>query len=70
MPGVNWFDDACKAAHKADLLVILTENEFRALDLKRLACKMTVRSMANLRSIYFAADAKLVGFEAYEGVGR
>jgi len=26
---------------------------------------MTMRSMANLRSIYFAADAKLVGFEAY-----
>jgi UDPglucose 6-dehydrogenase len=37
LPGVVWGDDPYKAAHKADLLVILTEwNEFRALDLKRL----------------------------------
>ncbi len=36
LPGVHWLDDAYKAVHKADCVVILTEwNEFRALDLKK-----------------------------------
>ena len=71
LPGVTWLDDPYEAAHKADLLVILTEwNEFRALDLKRLALKMTTPRMADLRNIYSAEDAKRAGFEAYEGVGR
>ena len=53
------------------LLVILTEwNEFRALDLKRLAKKMATPRMADLRNIYAARDARRAGFEAYVGVGR
>ncbi|WP_111735891.1 UDP-glucose dehydrogenase family protein [Roseovarius amoyensis] len=71
LPGVVWCDDPYKAAHNADLLVILTEwNEFRALDLKKLARKMAQPRMADLRNIYSARDAKRAGFEAYEGVGR
>ena len=71
LPGVQWVEDAYKAAHKADLLVILTEwNEFRALDLKRLARKMTVPHMADLRNIYSPRDAKRAGFTAYESIGR
>ena len=71
LPGVNWADDPYKAAHKADLLVILTEwNEFRALDLERLAKKMATPRMADLRNIYSPRDARRAGFEAYEGVGR
>jgi len=71
LPGVTWLDDPYEAADKADLLVILTEwNEFRALDLKRLALKMTTPRMADLRNIYSAEDARRAGFEAYEGVGR
>jgi UDPglucose 6-dehydrogenase len=71
LPGVVWCDDPYKAAHKADLLVILTEwNEFRALDLKKLARKMAAPRMADLRNIYSARDARRAGFEAYEGVGR
>src|SRR6056297_2932172 len=47
LPGVTWVDDAYKAAHKADLLVILTEwNEFRALDLKRMVRKMSTPRFA------------------------
>ena len=66
-----WNDDPYKAAHNADLLVILTEwNEFRALDLKKIARKMAQPRMADLRNIYSAKDAKRAGFEAYEGVGR
>ena len=71
LPGVSWVEDAYKAAHKADLLVILTEwNEFRALDLKRLARKMETPHMADLRNIYSARDAKRAGFSAYESIGR
>mgnify|MGYP005845730989 CR=1 FL=1 len=71
LPGVVWSDDPYKAAHKADLLVILTEwNEFRALDLTRLARKMARPRLADLRNIYSARDARRAGFEAYVGVGR
>lgn len=71
LPGVHWMDDAYKAAQKADCVVLLTEwNEFRALDLKKLAKKMTTPRMADLRNIYSAKDAKKAGFEAYTGVGR
>ena len=71
LPGVQWVEDAYKAANNADLLVILTEwNEFRALDLKRIARKMATPRMADLRNIYSTKDAKRAGFEAYESVGR
>ena len=71
LPGVNWVDDAYKAVNNADLLVILTEwNEFRALDLKKIARKMTTPRMADLRNIYSIKDAKRAGFEAYESIGR
>ncbi|GGX70545.1 UDP-glucose 6-dehydrogenase [Tateyamaria omphalii] len=71
LPGVHWVEDAYKASQNADLLVILTEwNEFRALDLKKVARKMTVPRLADLRNIYSARDAKRAGFVAYESVGR
>jgi len=71
LPGVSWVEDAYKAAHNADLLVILTEwNEFRALDLKRLARKMATPRLADLRNIYSVKDAKQAGFESYESIGR
>jgi UDPglucose 6-dehydrogenase len=71
LPGVNWVEDAYKAAQNADLLVILTEwNEFRALDLKKLACKMATPRLADLRNIYSVEDAKRAGFEAYDSIGR
>ncbi|MDK3020741.1 UDP-glucose dehydrogenase family protein [Pseudodonghicola flavimaris] len=71
LPGVQWVDDAYKAAQKADALVILTEwNEFRALDLKRLARKMTTPALADLRNIYSARDAKRAGFVHYVSIGR
>ncbi|MBC7181480.1 MAG: UDP-glucose 6-dehydrogenase, partial [Roseovarius sp.] len=66
-----WHDDPYKCANKADLLVLLTEwNEFRALDLKRLARKMTSPRMADLRNIYSVKDAKRAGFIAYDSIGR
>jgi UDPglucose 6-dehydrogenase len=71
LPGVQWSDDPYKAVQNADLVVILTEwNEFRALDLKRMAKKMATPRMADLRNVYSAKDVRKAGFEAYEAVGR
>jgi UDPglucose 6-dehydrogenase len=71
LPGVQWVEDAYKAAQKADAVVILTEwNEFRALDLKRLARKMAFPALADLRNIYSARDAKRAGFQRYVSIGR
>ena len=71
LPGVNWVDDAYKAAQNADAVVILTEwNEFRALDLKRLAKCLATPLMADLRNVYSQKDAKRAGFTAYTSVGR
>lgn len=71
LPGVTWLDDPYKAAQNADLVVILTEwNEFRALDLKKLASGMANARLADLRNIYSAETAQAAGFEAYDCVGR
>ena len=71
LPGVTWLDDAYEAAQDADALVILTEwNEFRALDLKRLAEGMSFAALADLRNIYSSRDAKRAGFKRYVSVGR
>jgi len=71
LPGVNWVEDAYKAARNADLVVILTEwNEFRGLDLKKIARHMNTPRMADLRNIYSVKDAKRAGFERYESIGR
>lgn len=71
LPGVHWQDDPYKCVNNAHLLVILTQwNEFRALDLKKIAKKMATPRFADLRNIYSVKDAKRAGFEAYESVGR
>ncbi len=71
LPGVSWEEDPYAAATGTDALVILTEwNEFRALDLARVAGSMSSPKMADLRNVYSAADAKAAGFEAYVCVGR
>ena len=71
LPGVNWVDDVYKAAQNADAVVILTEwNEFRALDLMRLAKRMATPAMADLRNVYSQKDARRAGFTAYTSVGR
>jgi len=70
LPGVNWCDDAYAAAMGADVLVILTEwNEFRALDLSRLAKRMATPRMADLRNIYQKDEVLEAGFSAYTAVG-
>ena len=71
LPGVTWHEDAYGAAAGADLVVILTEwNEFRALDLARLAGAMATPRLADLRNIYDRESAEAAGFTAYAAVGR
>ena len=71
LPGGRWVEDPYQASQNADLLVILTEwNEFRALDLKKIARKMNQPRMADLRNIYSAKDARKAGFEVYDSIGR
>ncbi|TCS66389.1 UDP-glucose dehydrogenase [Primorskyibacter sedentarius] len=71
LPGVSWVEDPYDATDKADLVVLLTEwNEFRALDLKRIAQNMATPRMADLRNVYAPVDAERAGFDAYESIGR
>ena len=71
LPGAAWIDDPYTAAESADLVVILTEwNEFRALDLQRLASSMATPCMADLRNIYSPEDVTDAGFTAYDSIGR
>ena len=71
LPGVSWHEDPYKAAADAEAIIILTEwNEFRALDLSRLAGAMASPKMADLRNIYDEAVATAAGFTTYVGVGR
>jgi UDPglucose 6-dehydrogenase len=71
LPGVKWIDNPYQAANDADLVVLLTEwNEFRGLDLAKLARKMATPQMADLRNIYDRDEVMEAGFTAYVGIGR
>ena len=70
LPGVTWAEDAYATADGADALVILTEwNQFRALDLPRIAQLMRGDRVADLRNIYTAAEMAAAGLHLV-GVGR
>lgn len=71
LPGVTWCDDAYAATIGSNLIVILTEwNEFRALDLARIAEAMSNARLADFRNVYSRNEALRAGFESYVGVGR
>ncbi|MDG1281615.1 MAG: UDP-glucose/GDP-mannose dehydrogenase family protein [Pseudorhodobacter sp.] len=71
LPGVIWCDDAYQATENADVVVILTEwNEFRALDLKRIAASMRHARMADLRNIYDVSALSEAGFTECAAIGR
>ena len=70
LPGVVWKDDAYGAATGADVLVIITEwNEFRSLQLDRLATIMKKKAIVDLRNVYNPEDVARAGF-AYNSIGR
>jgi UDPglucose 6-dehydrogenase len=70
LSGITWVDDPYDAAEDADALVIITEwNEYRALDLKRIAAEMKQKRLIDLRNIYKVAEVEPLGFQ-YVSIGR
>jgi len=70
LPHVKWIENPYRAVNNADAVVVLTEwNEFRGLNLKRIAKKMRSPRMADLRNVYNRQDVLDAGFEAYVPVG-
>jgi UDPglucose 6-dehydrogenase len=70
LKGVEFADDAYAAATDADALVIVTEwDEFRALDLDKIAASMRGKVLVDLRNVYDREEAEGAGM-AYFGIGR
>ena len=68
--GVAFADDAYAAAEGADALVMVTEwDEFRALDLQRVAGSLRGKVLIDLRNVYDPGEAEEAGLRYY-GVGR
>jgi UDPglucose 6-dehydrogenase len=70
LSGTEFVDDAYAAAEAADALVIVTEwDEFRALDLDRIAAALRGKVLVDLRNVYDRGEAEAAGL-TYYGVGR
>jgi UDPglucose 6-dehydrogenase len=68
--GISFARDAYAVADEADALVVITEwDEFRGLDLDKLAARMRGRAIVDLRNVYDAEEAERAGFD-YCGLGR
>lgn len=70
LTNVDWQEDPYEVAKDADALVIITEwNEYRALDLKRVASIMKSKRLIDLRNIYKVQEIEEHGFD-YVSIGR
>ncbi len=70
LSGIEFAGDPYQAADGADALVIVTEwDEFRALDLEKVAASMRGKVLVDLRNVYDREDVEGAGL-AYYGVGR
>jgi UDPglucose 6-dehydrogenase len=68
--GIEFAPDAYAAAANADALVIVTEwDEFRALDLEKIAASLRGNVLVDLRNVYDRDEAIEAGLDYY-GVGR
>jgi UDPglucose 6-dehydrogenase len=68
--GVEWAKTAYGAAKGADVVIVLTEwNEFRGLDLSKLAKSMRRPLMLDLRNLYSIAEIAKTPF-TYHSLGR
>ncbi len=69
-PQLHYARDAYDCAQGADFVVLATEwNEFRALDLEKLARAVRSRTMIDLRNVYAPGELRAAGWD-YTGVGR
>jgi len=70
LSGIHFAEDAYAAAADADALVIVTEwDEFRALDLDKIAAALKGKVLVDLRNVYDREEAEQAGL-TYFGVGR
>jgi UDPglucose 6-dehydrogenase len=70
LSGIEFATDAYEAADGADALVIVTEwDEFRALDLEKVAASMRGKMLIDLRNVYDREDVEEAGL-SHQGVGR
>ncbi len=70
LPDVEWVSDSYKVAEGAHAVVILTEwNEFRGLDLNRMAGDMVDPVLVDLRNVYTLEEMRSSPF-TYFSVGR
>lgn len=70
LEGVVWCEDAYAACSGADIVVILTEwNEYRGLDLARIAASMRGRTVVDFRNIYRLSELHSLPLR-YVSVGR
>ncbi len=68
--GIAYVEDSYSACEGADAVVLMTEwNQYRALDLERLASEMRGRIFIDLRNVYEPEKLRANGF-LYVGVGR
>jgi UDPglucose 6-dehydrogenase len=68
--GIEFASDAYAAADGADVLVIVTEwDEFRALDLDKVAGSLRGKVLVDLRNVYDPAEVAEAGL-AHFGIGR
>ena len=68
--GIDWAKNPYEAAEGADAVILLTEwNEFRGLDLARLAGLMRAPVMIDLRNLYSIAEIARTPF-TYHSIGR
>jgi UDPglucose 6-dehydrogenase len=67
---IAWHDEPLQAAEDADVTVIVTEwDEYRTIDLRRLADTMRGQMLIDLRNIIRASEAARAGLH-YRGLGR
>ena len=70
LTNIEWAEDPYDVAKDADALVIITEwNEYRQLDLEKIAASMNSKRLVDLRNIYKPAEAEQHGFH-YVSIGR
>lgn len=65
-PDITYCDGPYEVAHDADVLILVTEwNEFKQLDLQRMACAMNQKVLFDGRRVYSKASAEKAGLEYY-----
>lgn len=70
LKNLNWVDNPYDVSEKADAIVIITEwNEYRALDMSRIAAQMKVKRLIDMRNIYKPDLMHELGFH-YVSIGR